>query len=93
VTDEEAGEWARGRVEGVRGRLPRPTTPAAQDAIYVYVTFLLFISPAVAVGGAAWVAFEFVGPPVAVLVGGVTATVYALFLSAVLVRAGIPPDA
>lgn len=87
-TDEDGKrfESVRERIPDVRGRLPRPDPPDAQDAIYVYVTLLLFVAPAVAVAGTAWVALSAFALPVAVAVGGVAATVYALFLTVLIVR-------
>jgi hypothetical protein len=87
-TDDGGGrvESVRERIPDVRGRLPRPGRPSAQDAIYVYVTLLLFAAPAVAVVGATWVALSTFSLPVAVGVGGVSGTVYALFLTALIVR-------
>jgi hypothetical protein len=87
-TDDGGGrvESVRERIPDVRGRLPRPDLPDAQDAIYVYVTLLLFVAPAVAVLGATWFALSVSTVPVAVGVGGVSGTVYALFLTALIVR-------
>jgi len=79
-------EAVRERIPDVRGRLPRPTFPDAQDAIYVYVTLLLFVAPAVAVLGTAWFALSTSTLPVAVAVGGGGATAYALFLTVLIVR-------
>lgn len=91
--DEEDTDDGGGRVETVRewtrtqvGRLPRPSPPPAQDAIYAYTVALLFVAPAVAVVGATWVALSTFSVPVAVSVGGLSATAYALFLTLLIVR-------
>lgn len=83
---ESRVESVRERIRDVRGRLPRPTPPDAQDAIYVYVTLLLFVAPAVAVAGATWFALSTFSLPVAVGVGGLSGTVYALFLTFLIAR-------
>lgn len=91
--DDEDPNEDESRVEAVRewarrqgGRIPRPTTPTAQDALYAYTVALLFVAPAVAVVGSAWVALSYVSLPVAVAVGGVAATIYSLFLTILIIR-------
>jgi hypothetical protein len=79
---EAVREWARRQ----GGRIPRPTTPTAQDALYAYTVLLLLVAPAVAVVGIAWVALSYVSLPAAVAVGGVSATIYALFLTGLIMR-------
>lgn len=86
--DDDVGRVARARQYASEqvGRLPRPSPPPAQDAIYAYTVGLLFLSPAVAVAGATWVAQVYASTPVAVAVGGLSSTVYALFLTLLVVR-------
>jgi hypothetical protein len=68
--------------------------PSVENVVYALTTALLFVGPATAAVGATWVVLDALGTPPAVVAAGLSATAYALFLVAVLARAGyLSPDA
>lgn len=79
---EAVREWVRRQGR----RVPRPGLPSAQNALYGYTVALLFVAPLLAVLGTAWAASTYVSLSVGVATAGLGGTVYALFLTALIVQ-------